>query len=369
MKIVFIGGRSIFDLGGIETYMRNIAMELVRMGHCPIVYCESDGNRKEWYNGYLVIHWKSLRNNYLCKPILSLKSTIHALIKNRDADVFHYNSWPPSLWSWMPRIFGKVTVMQGHGLEWKRTKYSKLQRNIVKIMELLAIRLNANSIMVSKEQADFYFTQYKKKCLTIPTAVYLPSKHEIQSKIFERFQLEKGKYFLFLGRIVPEKNPDILINAYVQTAIKNIKLVIAGSNNQMPQYVEKIYRLSCGNINIVFTGSVFGIDKEALLQNCFVFCIPSSVEGLSISLLEAMSYGKPVIATNIPSNIEGLSSNGLYVNKEDKDDLSEKMLYCIRNQVDMQKIGVANYQRVVKNFTWGNISEQYISYIKSLFTA
>ncbi|GHU99986.1 hypothetical protein FACS189483_09780 [Spirochaetia bacterium] len=365
MKIIFIGGRDIHALGGIETYMRNLASELVKLGHVPIVYCESDRNKEEWYNGFLVIHQKSYKSNLFCKPILGLKATIHSLINIKDADIYHYNAWPPSLWVWIPRMFGKTALMQGHGFEWRRTKYSIFQQKIIKFMEYLVIHINNHLLMVSQEQSDFFLLHYKRICTTIPTAVYLPSSLKIESDICKRFNLEINDYYLYLGRLVQEKNPDILIKAFKQSGIKNKKLVIAGSNDMMPEYV-KTLKLLADNNDIVFTGAVYGIDKEALLLNCFVFCIPSTVEGLSITLFEAMSYHKPIIASDILSNREGLGNNGIWVKAEDVNDLSNKLIYCIDNSRIIESKGELNYHRVADNFTWDIVVKKYVSYVDSI---
>lgn len=128
MKIAFIGGRDIRKLGGIESYMYNMATELVKKGHEPIVYCESDHCSVEWINGFKVIYQKGPKSMFLCKPLLGLKSTINAVFKEKHIDVIHYNAWPPALSSPLACLFGIKSVMQGHGHEWKNTKYSMKQK-------------------------------------------------------------------------------------------------------------------------------------------------------------------------------------------------------------------------------------------------
>ena len=106
MKIVFIGCRDIKLLGGIESYMAHLTSELVKLGHEPIVYCESDKNSIEVNQGVTIIHRKGFRSNLICKPWVSLKATLRTLIKEQNVSLIHYNAWPPSLWSFLPRIFG-----------------------------------------------------------------------------------------------------------------------------------------------------------------------------------------------------------------------------------------------------------------------
>lgn len=174
MKIVFIGGRDIHILGGIENYMLNLATQLVKLGHEPIVYCESNRNETEWVNGFKVIHQKSIKSIFLCKPLLGLKATIKTIRHEKNVSIIHYNAWPPSLWCWIPRLFGIKTLMQGHGLEWQRSKYSPKQQKIMKMMEKITAYMNQHLIMCSEAQTKYFKKTYNKNAVTIPTAINLP---------------------------------------------------------------------------------------------------------------------------------------------------------------------------------------------------
>ncbi|MBR4968912.1 MAG: glycosyltransferase family 4 protein [Alistipes sp.] len=365
MKIAFIGGRNIHKLGGIENYMFNLCTKLVERGIEPIVYCESDRDYEETINGFKVIHWKSPRSVYLCKIFLGLKSTLNALFKQKDVVIFHYNAWPPSIWNWIPRLFGKKSILMGHGLEWKRTKYSPKQQKIMRIMERVSAIINNHLVMVSQEQSDWYASQYGKKCATIPTAVNLPASFT-DTAILETYGLKKNGYYLYLGRLVQDKNPDYLIKAFNKANPSNSKLVIAGSNDSDPEYVDYLHKLAKGNHDIIFTGAVYGLDKETLLKNCKVFCIPSTIEGLAITLLEAMSYAKPVIASDIEANKEGLGDNGIWVKAENEDELSNAILYCESNIGILEEEAKKNYNRIETLFTWDRISLLYSDYTNNI---
>lgn len=364
MKIAFVGGRDIHKLGGIENYMFNLATKLVELGHEPIVYCESDKDKIEWVNGFKVIHWKSPQNVYLCKVWLGLKSTLHAMFKEKNVKVIHYNGWAPSLFHFV--ALNKKTILMGHGLEWKRTKYSKKQQRIMKSMEHITAVLNKNLLMCSEEQTKYFAEHYRRKCITMPTAVNMPSETPNVSDILKKFCLTEGEYFLYLGRLVQDKNPDYLIKAFNEADIQNMKLVIAGANDAMPAYVNSLQELAKGNDRIVFTGAVYGNDKEALLHSCGVFCIPSTIEGLAITLLEAMSYGKPVIASDIEANKEGLGENGYWVKAEDVVTLKQQLTYCSDNLKEVAKSGIINKTRIEKEYTWDFVSQKYSRYINNL---
>ena len=365
MKIAFIGGRNIHKLGGIEAYMYNLCTKLKEMGHEPIVYCESDRNYKEMVNGFKVIHWKSPKSVYLCKIFLGLKSTLHAILMEKNIAIFHYNAWPPSLWNWIPRLCRKKSIYMGHGLEWKRTKYSAKQQKIMLFMERFAAKLNNNFVMVSEEQRTWFKSKYKKDSVTIPTAVNLPAEFT-ETDILEKFNLQKNGYYLYLGRLVQDKNPDYLIKAFLKIDSSDTKLVIAGANEADPQYVDYLHKLANNDTRIIFTGAVYGNDKETLLKQCKVFCIPSTIEGLAITLLEAMSYAKPVIASDIEANKEGLGDNGIWVKAEDVDDLSNAILFCEKNADKLSREANKNHQRIKDLFTWDRISNLYANYIQSI---
>lgn len=365
MKIAFIGGRNIHKLGGIETYMYNLCTKLAEMGHEPIVYCESDRNYEEIVNGFKVIHWTSPKSVYVCKIFLGLRSTLNALTKQKGVKVFHYNAWPPSLWSWIPRLVGRKSILMGHGLEWKRTKYSSRKQKIMRFMERLTAKTNTNLVMVSQEQTDFFAIEYNKQCITIPTAVNLPGNFD-NTDILSKYELQNNGYYLYLGRLVQDKNPDYLIKAFIKSNTNESKLVIAGANDSNPEYVQYLHNLASDDKRIIFTGAVYGLDKETLLKNCKVFCIPSTIEGLAITLLEAMSYAKPVIASNIEANKEGLGDNGIWVKPEDEDDLRNVIQYCEKNMEALKIEATRNYTRVKDNFTWDRISRLYETFILSI---
>lgn len=368
MKIAFIGGRDIHKLGGIENYMYNLATQLVKMGHEPIVFCESDHNGEERLNGFRVIYRKGSSNPIFAKPILGVKNTKEILKIVPDVDLIHYNGWPPSIAGILARRKGILTVMQGHGFGWKRTKYPWAIRKVIQILNYLVIKFNTNLIMCSKEQTKYYESKFKKPAPTVPTAINPPDLSSCpNSDIPVKFNIASGKFFLFIARLVQDKNPDYLIKAFNNIDAKNYKLVIAGNNPSLPKYVEHLHDLAKGNPNIIFTDAVYGQDKDWLFKNAFAFCLPSSIEGLAISLLEAMSYRLPIIASNIVANKEVLDDDkALWVHPENTKDLSSSLQKII-NQPDILKESVEyNYNKVANIYTWEKVAKKYISIVSSL---
>ena len=367
MKIAFIGGRDIHKLGGIEAYTYNLCTQLVKMGHEPVVFCESDREEEEWVNGFHVYHQKSLDSKYKTKPYLGLKAVKRLLKEYPDIQFYHFNHGGPAFlggpWA---RLHNKTTLIQQHGIEFRRTKWNKFQRFIMKGTELYSVKICGKySTSVSLEQVERTERVYHKHCWYIPTAVNLPGEIKDESAL-GRYGIKHEGYYLYLGRLVQDKNPDFLIKAYLASGVKDRKLVIAGSNDQEPTYVDYLRRMAQGNENIVFTGAVYGDDKETLMKHCAAFCIPSTIEGLAITLLEAMSYGRICIASDIPANKEGLEDNALWVKAEDVDTLCEALKNADQHFERLKQDGEKNYQRIAEGFTWPKVARQYMDMVNEI---
>jgi len=368
MKIVFIGGRDIHILGGIENYTLNLATQLASFGHQIIVYCESDHNACESVNGFEVRYVKGPKSNLICKPWVSLLATLRTVFKEKDVSLIHYNAWPPSLWAWIASLAGIPSLMEGHGLEWKRSKYGPIARRILKLMEGVTARCNKNLVMCSMDQVRYFREEYGRQAVCIPGAINLPSARAgAGSNILERFDLQREKYFLFLGRLVPEKNPDCLIRAFEKSQLTGYKLVIAGANDALPDYVASLKELSRSH-DVIFTGAVYGPDKDCLLANSFAFCLPSTVEGLSIVLMEAMSFRLRIIASNIEANRELLQGNALYVEPEADEDLARALKQAAQGGIPAT-FAQQNYLTLQEKYIWPKVARAYLDYISGICTS
>lgn len=366
MKIALIGGRTFLHPDGIATFMHNLGAELAKMGHEPIYYCESDKDYVEMVDGIKVVHQKSYKSPALTKILLGFKATCKALFKEKGVRVFHYNGWAPSLLAArVPWMLGRVSLMEGHGLEWKRTKYTPRQQKTMKRMEAITARWNCNFTMCSQEQTDFFLSEYGIICRTITGAVNLPGEPQ-KSDILERFGIIPNNYVLFMGRLVQDKNPDYLIKGFLKSNYGEKQLVLCGDNPQDAEYVEMLHNLAKESPNVIFTGAVFGADKDVIFRNCWSYCLPSSLEGLPISLLEGMSYGKVCIASDIQANKEALGNSGVWVKKEDEDDVADKLNSLFKDFSFYERQGKANFNRVKEEFSWKKKAEEYIEFVTEL---
>ena len=285
----------------------------------------------------------------------------------KDVDVIHYNAWPASIWNWIPRICGIPSLMEGHGIEWKSRKYGPKARKLVKFMEMVTAHINHHLIMCSEGQVKYFKERYGEDSVCIPGAVNLPSSDAGESSdVLSRYGLEKNKYFLFMGRLVQDKNPDCLIKAFQTAQLTGWKLVIAGANDAMPDYVEYLRELGKASEDVVFTGAVYGEDKARLYRDAYCFCLPSTVEGLSLVMMEAASYKLPGIASDIEGNREFLGDDAIYVRPENVDDLVEAFTYAVQNPEVLENLKIVNYQKVVDSYTWDKVALKYVEYLKTI---
>lgn len=366
MKIAFIGGRTFHHPDGIATFMKNLATELVSKGYEPIVYQESDYNGTEMVNGFKVIHQKSYKSAALTKILLGFKATMNALFMEKGVQVFHYNCGGPAMIaSYWPRLFGRVSLIQFHGLEFNRTKYSPLKQKLVRKLFWYDCKMNKYLTAVSQEQTDYIREHFHKECRTIKCAVNLPCEVQ-KSDVLERFSIKPNKYILFMGRLVQDKNPDCLVRGFMASEHGDKQLVICGNAAPGSDFEEKLHEIAQADKNVIFTGAIFDADKDTVFRNAWAFCLPSTMEGLPISLLEGMSYGKVCIASDIPANKEALGESGVWVKKEDVQSMTDALnnLYTHYNEYSWQ--GQANLERVKKIFSWRRAAEEYEDFINSL---
>ena len=267
--------------------------------------------------------------------------------------------------SHIPLLFGRKVVMQSHGLEWKRTKYSAKKQKMIKRIETWSAKTNKNWTMVSQEQTDYFLEHYHRKCTTITCAVEMPGEAQ-QSDFLQRYGLKGNDYFLYMGRLVQDKNPDYLIKGFLQANLKDKKLVLCGGADGNDKYEAYLNGLAKDSDSVIFTGPIFGADKDVAFRNCYAFCIPSTLEGLPMSLLEAMSYGKIAIASDIPACHEALGESGIYVPYEDDKAICEAMTELTDNEAKYEWQKEANKKRAAQEFSWENTTKKYLEFLRSL---
>ncbi|MEM7349858.1 MAG: glycosyltransferase family 4 protein [Acidobacteriota bacterium] len=306
LKIAFLGARGVVGTySGIETYYEEVGSRLVARGHQVTAYCRSYFTPDvPSHRGILVRRLPSWRGKHLETLTHSILGTFDCL--GRDFDVVQYHAIGSAPLAWIPRLFGKTTVVSVRGLDWQRAKWGWFARNALRFGEWASARCPTATAVVSKTLQEHYAANHGRRPHLIPNAVVL-GEHRPVDRLAE-FGLEKDSFLLFVGRISPEKGVHTLLDA-LRPLPRGKKLVLAGGTSYSDDYIEQVKAAAWDEV--IFLGRVDRGMMEELYSACYAFILPSVMEGLSIALLEALSYGTCIVTTDIPENREVTGDAGL----------------------------------------------------------
>lgn len=352
MKIAMIGQKGIPSrAGGIEIHVEEISKRLIQHGLKVVVYCRKaycNSFDKE-YNGISIKYTPYIKSKYLDAITHALFSTIHALFTG--CNVFHYHALGPSVIAFLPKILGKKVVCTVHGLDWQRGKWNRFASNFLKFGEYITAKHTNATINVSKNLVSYYKEKYGRLTYYIPNGIEEPVNMPPPDIIKKKYNLSRNEYLLFLARLVPEKGAHYLIDAFkgIQT---DMKLVIAGGSSHSSKYEKELHDMVRDDDRIVFTGFVEGNELSELYSNAYIYILPSDIEGLPISLLEAMSYGNCCLVSDIPENTDVVENMGFTFKKADITDLREKInrLLSMNEQIEKIKQNVQSF--VLSKYNW-----------------
>lgn len=363
MRIAMIGHKRIPSReGGIEIVVEELATRLVKNGHHVDVYnrkgrnvqdknADTEKHTLKEYKGIKLLTIPTINKKGIDALIYSFFATIRALFGKYD--VIHYHAEGPCAMLWIPHLFGIKTVATIHGLDWQRSKWGGFATKYIKFGEKIAAKYADEIIVLSKGVQQYFKDTYNRETNFIPNGVNKPEIKEA-NVIKEKWGLEKDNYILFLARIVPEKGLHYLIDAYKQIETDK-KLVIAGGASHTNDYLEQIKDMVKDDDRIIMTGFVQGQELEELYSNCYLYCLPSDVEGMPISLLEAMSYGCNCLVSNIEENIQVTGEYATTFKKGDITDLKEKLtVVCSEKKNNDNEVMIY----VKEKFNWDNVLEK-----------
>jgi len=297
----------------------------------------------------------------------TLISTIHALFQNYD--IIHYHGVGPATLAFLPRLFTRAKIITTfHCQNQYHKKWGLFARLYLKFGEWAACKFPHQTIVVSKILRQIAKEKYNTNAIYFPNGINVnPSINtEEQQKILNQFQLKSNQYFLTVGRLIHEKGIQYLIQAYLKIKTKK-KLVIVGEGAYSDDYVKYLKNLAQNNQNIILAGAKYKKELQTLYQNTYLYIHPSESEGLPISVLEAMSYGRCVLVSNIPQNIEAFAGFGyLFINKN-INDLAEKMQKLEQRTDLIIAKGKQAKSFALENYNWDIIAlETEILYQKTL---
>ena len=306
------------------------------------------------YKGVKLITVPTINKKGIDALLYSFFATIRALFGKYD--VIHYHAEGSCAMLWIPHLFGIRTVATIHGLDWQRSKWGGFATRYLRFGEKIVAKYADEIIVLSSGVQKYFKDTYNRETNFIPNGVNKPKvrKPEI---IKEKYGLENENYILFLARIVPEKGLHYLIEAYKQINTDK-KLVIAGGASHTNDYLEKIKKMVEGNNNIVMTGFVQGQELEELYSNCYLYCLPSDIEGMPISLLEAMSYGSRCLISNIEENTQVAEEFAQTFKKGNVKDLKKQLNNLLNEKNKLKKEIISEY--ILKKYNWDYVNSKFV---------
>lgn len=360
MKIAMIGHKRIPSReGGVEIVVEELATRLVQQGHKVDVYnrkgkniqdknADKEKRKLKEYKGINIKTIFTINKKGLDALIYSFFATIRALFGKYD--VIHYHAEGPCSMIWIPHIFKIRTIATIHGLDWQRSKWGGFATKYLKFGEKMVAKYADEVIVLSKGVQKYFKDKYNRDTNFIPNGVNKPEIRQA-SIIKQKYGLEKDSYILFLARIVPEKGLHYLLDAFKEVKT-NKKLVISGGASHTNDYLDEIKEKASRDNRVIMTGFVQGQELEELFSNCYLYCLPSDVEGMPISLLEAMSYGCNCLVSDIEENVQVIQKLENTFKKANVNDLKEKLELYINKEFNYNN---DNADHILKKYNWDNV--------------
>lgn len=315
--------------GGIEIVVKELCTRMAKNGYTVTCYNRSghhvsgaEYDKKTEYEGI----------NQKCVPTIEKKglaavsSSFFAALYSAFGkyNVVHIHAEGPAFFSWLPKLLGKRVIVTVHGLDWQREKWkSGFGSKFIKQGEKNAVKYADEIIVLSKGVHDYFRNQYGRETRFIPNGVNRPEIRKAEL-ITDKFGLTKDSYILFLGRLVPEKGIRYLVEAFKNVKTEK-KLVIAGGSSDTDSFMKELKELAKDDKRIIFTGFVQGQMLEELYSNAYIYTLPSDLEGMPLSLLEAMSYGNCCLVSDIQECTEVVKDKALIFKKSNVQDLQNKL--------------------------------------------
>lgn len=358
MKIFVTGTRGIPDIpGGVEKHCEELFPRIAARGH-EVLLCT-----RSCYVTQRLEEWRGIRLIRCYAPrIKSFEAIVHtfiALLKARlhNPDVVHIHAIGPSLLTPFARILGLKVVVTNHGPDYNRQKWGKLAKAVLQLGEKMGGLYANEVIVISTVIEDIIKRRCGRESNLIYNGVTFPDKSE-RKDYLSRIGAEPGKYVLSVARLVPEKGLHDLIDAF-RSLNSEYKLIIAGDADHETGYSRSLKRRAGGDDRIIMTGYITGEPLNQVYSHAGLFVLPSYHEGLPIALLEAMSYGLPVLVSDIPADKEvGLPAER-YFRCGDVGDLNKKMEMLLRkrlSRIEQKKL----YGEIEEKYNWDGIAQQTI---------
>ena len=362
LRVAMFGQKRLSREGGIEIVVKELCTRMARDG-CQVTCYNRSGHHVSGAEYDEKIEYEGIRQKSVLtiekKGLAAVSSSAFAALYSAlgKYDVIHIHAEGPAFFAWLPKMFGKRVVVTVHGIDWQREKWkSGFGSKFIRQGEKNAVKYADEIIVLSKGVQDYFKKVYGRETNFIPNGVNRP-KLRAAEQISEKFGLSKDSYILFLGRLVPEKGIRYLIEAFKQVKTDK-KLVIAGGSSDTDSFERELKDLAKNDERIIFTGFVQGSLLDELYSNAYIYTLPSDLEGMPLSLLEAMSYGNCCLVSDIPECTEVVEDKALIFKKSDVSDLWEKLQDACNHPENVMELKKEAADFICRKYDWDDVVEK-----------
>ena len=365
MRIALIGTRGIpAAYSGFETAVENLAREFTDRGHEVTVYCRPHmTEQRDAHAGARLVHLPTVRNKYLDTIVHTTVSTGHLITRERpDLAIYFIAGNAPVVP--VARIAGVPSILQIDGMDSQRAKWPRAARAIIRQFEHMSAAAATIAVTDSESVADLYEERFGRRLLAIPYGADLPDPGTRDA--LDDLGLTAGEYILFVGRLVPENNAHLLIEAY-STLNTDWPLVVVGDAPYAEDYIAGLREMAGDRVRM--PGYVFGDGYAELVNNCGVMCVPTEVGGTHPVIVEAMAAGAPLVVSDHAPNVEVVGDGAATFSLAAAPASLAGVLQRLLADSDRRAaLGARAAERARERYGWGICAERYLALAEALTT-
>ena len=372
MKIAVIGTKGLPPKqGGIEHYCAEVYPRMVAQGYSVDLFAHSSYLQSRWFEssdfqGVRVISLPTGQIKGIDAFVASALGAITSI--GKQYDIVHFHALGPSLFTFLPKFTSRAKiVVTCQGLDWQRAKWKGFSSEVIRSGEKQAVRFADEIIVVSKALKSYFLENYGRETVYIPNAPASYGKSDPDFTYGSDLGLTQKRYLLFLGRLVPEKRPDLLIEAFSRLKPPGWKLVLAGGLSNTKGYVSEMLNKVANNSEIVFAGELRGARLWEIVRGAGLFVLPSDVEGLPLAMLEAMQENIPVVASDIPPHQQLIGKDrGILFQAGNIESCMKALNRGIQNPDEIAAMAKNAQKNVQINYSWEHITSENLKLYNKL---
>jgi glycosyltransferase involved in cell wall biosynthesis len=360
LKIAAFGFRSLplrDGCAGADKFALELFPRLVKSGHTVTAYNRLYPGQESFrgeYQGVTLKYFRTINQKGFDTLLHSCKCTFHIIFKN-TADIVHIQNGGNSIWAIFLRIAGKKVFISQDGIDWNRDKWPWYGKAYLRLSAFMTAHFPNTVIFDNIFAQEFFEKRFHKKFSFIPFGSDVPEFAE-SDEVFNRLKINRNKYFLFVGRFIPDKGLHYLIPAFEKLKTTK-KLVLVGGSPNPSDYEKKLF--STKDKRIVFAGYIYGDEVLTLMKRAYCYIQPSDVEGLSPVILNVMYLNTPIICSNIKENIFAVGDTSILFEKGNVDSLKEALDKSLDSPDLLHRLAENSKKRALSLFSWDHVAHQH----------